>query len=276
MKFKYLFLAAAALCAVACNDDENAEKVWTGADVAGSYEGYALTSCAYFSNTCSADQTVVVTANADGSAAIAFDSDMGDFSIPSARISASGDVCVLSGEGTAQMGMSGNASSYACTLTAEIVSRTNATMRFSVPAVMGGLTLEFATGDAPSDLLLAGTYNGYSDADCAYFQDTYTDGESLKLTANGDGTLAVAFESSTWGIFSVAGATVSSEGGEYLLSGSGSVSMGMGESSNSYDFTMTARINAAKDVYSFAFDVPAVMGGLTVTLLPGTAPSADE
>ncbi|MDE5707644.1 MAG: hypothetical protein K2H69_05740 [Alistipes sp.] len=276
MKLKSLLLALAAFGSVACSDSENGENLPSAADVAGTYAGYALTSCAYFSNTCSAAQTVTVPETADGSAAVAFDSDMGAFLISDVRIDAGERGRSLSGEGTVQMGMQGNISTYDCTFEGVIASRTEATMRFSVPAVMGGLTVEFRTGEAPADLLLAGTYKGYSDADCAYFEDRYTDDESLKMTAVGDGTLAVVFESSAWGAFSVASAAIESEGGEYLLSGSGSVTMGMGESTSSYDFTMTGRVDAAKEAYSVAFHVPAVMGGLTVTLLPGTAPATEE
>lgn len=80
------------------------------------------------------------------------------------------------------MGMGGNVSSYDCTYTAVIHSREKAQMQFKVTGVMGGLTLDFTTGEAPADLLLAGTYKGYTDADCTYFQDRYTDDESLKVT----------------------------------------------------------------------------------------------
>ena len=55
------------------------------------------------------------------------------------------------------MGMGGSTSAYDCTFTAEIKSQTDARMEFSIPAVMGGMTLTFQTGDAPADLLLAGT-----------------------------------------------------------------------------------------------------------------------
>ena len=149
-------------------------------------------------------------------------------------------------------------------------------MEFSIPAVMGGMTLTFQTGEAPADLLLAGTYEGYTDADCAMFQDRYTDGESVKLTANGDGSVKVVFESASWGTFTVESATATKEGEEYVFTGSGSVSMGMGESTSNYDFTLSGRSNAAKDDFSIAFNVPAGMGGLTVTLLPGTAPTTEE
>ena len=172
--------------------------------------------------------------------------------------------------------MGGNVSSYDCTYTAEIDSREKAQMQFKVAGVMGGLTIDFTTGEAPADLLLAGTYEGYTDADCAYFQNRYTDDESLKMTANGDGTLAVVFESATWGTFRVAKAAVTKDGDQYEFTGDGTVSMGMGDNVKDYAFTMTGTSNAAKDDFSIAFNAPAVMGGLTITLLPGKAPATAE
>ena len=70
--------------------------------------------------------------------------------------------------------------------------------------------------------------------------------------------------------------TATKEGEEYVFTGSGSVAMGMGGSTSNYDFTLSGRTNAAKDDFSIAFNVPAVMGGLTITLLPGTAPATEE
>lgn len=123
---------------------------------------------------------------------------------------------------------------------------------------------------------LSDTYVGYTDADCAYFQDRYTDNESLRLTANGDGTYAVTFESGTWGTFYVDKAETVQKGTEYTLSGEGTVAMGMGDNVKDYAFTLKGTTNATKDTYSFAFNTPAVMGGLVVTLLPGKAPTASE
>lgn len=123
---------------------------------------------------------------------------------------------------------------------------------------------------------MTGDYAGYTVASCAYFQNRYTDGESVKLTSNEDGTVAVGFESASWGNFYVTSATVLQENGEYTFSGSGSVTMGMGESISNYDFTVTGTTNAAKDSYSITFSVPSVMGGLTITLLPGNAPATND
>lgn len=275
MKIKsVLMMLSAAVFMMACDKDENGSKT---VDFAGRYNGYTLASCNYFQNMISADETVVITKNTDGSASVSFTSaTWGTFTITDAQASISGNVCSLSGSGQTQMGMGGSTSAYDCTFTAEIKSQTDARMEFSIPAVMGGMTLTFQTGDAPADLLLAGTYEGYTDADCAMFQDRYTDGESVKLTANGDGSVKVVFESASWGTFTVESATATKEGEEYVFTGSGSVAMGMGDSTSNYDFTLSGRTNAAKDDFSIAFNVPAVMGGLTVTLLPGTAPTTEK
>lgn len=275
MKIKsVLMMLSVASIMMACDKEDSGSKT---VDFAGSYKGYTLASCNYFQNMISPDETVVITKNTDGSASVSFTSaTWGTFTITDAQASISGNVCSLSGSGQTQMGMGGSTSACDCTFTAEIKSQTDARMEFSIPAVMGGMTLTFQTGDAPADLLLAGTYEGYTDADCAMFQDRYTDGESVKLTANGDGSVKVVFESASWGTFTVESATATKEGEEYVFTGSGSVAMGMGESTSNYDFTLSGRTNAAKDDFSIAFNVPAVMGGLTITLLPGTAPATEE
>lgn len=276
MKIKSIFMMlSVAGVMMACDKDENGSKT---VDFAGNYDGYTLASCEYFKNMISPDETVVITKNTDGSASVSFTSaTWGEFTITDAQASISGNVCSLSGSGQTQMGMGGNTSTYDCTFTAEIKSQTDARMEFKIPKVMGGMTLTFQTGDAPADLLLAGTYEGYTDADCAMFQNRYTDDESVTLTANGDGTLKVVFESATLGNFQVAAATAAKKEGAYTFSGSGKVAMGMGGGpATDYDFTVSGSTNAAKDDYSIVFKVPAVMGGLTVTLLPGTAPVAGE
>ena len=275
MKIKsVLMMLSVASIMMACDKEDSGSKT---VDFAGSYKGYTLASCNYFQNMISADETVVITKNTDGTATVSFTSaTWGTFTITDAQASISGNVCSLSGSGQTQMGMGGSTSAYDCTFTAEIRSQDDARMEFSIPAVMGGMTLTFQTGDAPADLLLAGTYEGYTDADCSYFQNRYTDGERVKLTANGDGSVKVVFESASWGTFTVESATATKEGEEYVFTGSGSVAMGMGGSTSNYDFTLSGRSNAAKDDFSIAFNVPAVMGGLTVTLLPGTAPTTEE
>ena len=49
--------------------------------------------------------------------------------------------------------------------------------------------------------------------------------------------------------------------------------MGMSADSQSeYDCTLSATIKSADD-FTFTFDIPAVMGGLKITVQPGEAPS---
>ena len=275
MKLKNAFYAIIiALCAISCSNDEDLP---TSTDFVGNYEGYTLAGCAYFQNSCVAEETVSITKNADGSASVTFVSDSwGEFSIPNVQMSNNDGICTLIGNGLTKMGMDGNTSSYDCTYTAVINSKEDARMQFKVPGVMGGLTIDFVTGEAPFDLLLAGTYKGYTDADCAYFQDRYTNNESLKMTANGDGTLSIVFESDSWGTFNVAKAVISKSEDGYKFTGEGTVAMGMEGNVKDYPFTMTGTSNAKKDSYSITFTTPAVMGGLTITLLPGNAPSTTE
>lgn len=275
MKLKETFCAViVALCTTACSNDENLP---ASTDFVGTYGGYTLAGCAYFQNSCAADETISISENADGSANVILVSDSwGEFSIPNAQLSMNDGICTLTGNGQAKMGMDGNASSYDCTYTAIIKSKEDARMQFKVPGVMGGLTIDFVAGEAPFDLLLAGTYKGYVDADCAYFQDRYTNDESLKMTANGDGTLAIFFQSDSWGTFNVANATISKSEEGYKFTGEGTVSMGMEGNVKDYAFTMTGTSNAKKDSYSITFSIPAVMGGLSIALLPGNAPGTTE
>ncbi|MGM9775591.1 MAG: calycin-like domain-containing protein [Candidatus Coprenecus sp.] len=123
---------------------------------------------------------------------------------------------------------------------------------------------------------IAGNYNGYVLASCAYFKNTCSAGEKVVVSKNTDGTAMIAFTSATWGELTISSAQKTANDGVYSLTGNGSIKMEKGDSKNNYDFTVNGTTNAAKDKFSIAFEVPAVMGGLTVTLLPGSAPSTQE
>ena len=59
------------------------------------------------------------------------------------------------------MGMGGSTSSYDASVSATIAAdKTSAGFIFTVPSVMGGLTIEFTQGEVPSALAVAGTYSG--------------------------------------------------------------------------------------------------------------------
>lgn len=152
MKLKtILMMSVVALCSSACSEDEKVPAP-TVADIAGSYQGYTLAGCAYFQNLCADDETVTIAENADGTARVTFVSDSwGEFTIPVATMSENGGTYALTGSGQTKMGMGGNVSSYDCTYTAVIRSKESAQMQFKVAGVMGGLTIEFNTGEAPAD-----------------------------------------------------------------------------------------------------------------------------
>ncbi len=140
-----LLLSVTALCFTACH------KQPTVNDIAGTYSGYTLASCAYFQDNCSDGEKLTIEANADGTAKVTLKSaTYGEFEIANAPMTEKDGVYMLSGNGQTQMGMGGNVSTYDCSFTASIRSIDDADMQFSVPAVMGGLTLVFKTGTAPA------------------------------------------------------------------------------------------------------------------------------
>ena len=121
---------------------------------------------------------------------------------------------------------------------------------------------------------VVGTYTGYSTAEFQYSSTPMvSQNQSLKVTAEEGGTVSVSYTSDTWGTFSLSGVTVTESNGSYSLSGSGKTVMGMSADSQSeYDCTLSATVKSTED-FTFTFDVPAVMGGLKITLLPGNPPA---
>lgn len=152
MKLKSFFMTciAAVLFLAACDD----EKKPSVADIEGNYNGYTLASCAYFKNNCTEDETVTIQENEDGTAKVTLASkSWGTLEAGNAALTVTGDIYLLSGNAKAQMGMGGNVSEYDCTFTCQITPSESAEMRFSVPGVMGGLTIDFITGEAPAEYL---------------------------------------------------------------------------------------------------------------------------
>lgn len=122
---------------------------------------------------------------------------------------------------------------------------------------------------------ISGQYTGYTNATSAYFKDRYTDNESVNMIPREGGTLTLTYESATWGTFRVEKVSVVKQGSEFLLSGEGRVALGMGDTKTEYDFTVKGSVAEGKTKYQITFAVPAVMGGLTITLQPGKAPQTE-
>ena len=273
-----LIMAIATMCTVACKkgetDDPKTDEPKT-INISGNYSGYMVANCKYFKDKYSANETIVISNNNDGTVNIALDSKIwGVINISNAQVNEKMGTCSITGNGTANMGMGEKKSSYKCTCKAVVYTKEKAEAEFLIPDVMGGLTIKFKTGEAKADLLLADTYFGYTDANCSFFQHFYTDNEKLVATAKGDGTLSIFFDSATWGKFEVSSAAIAKKDDkEYTFYGVGEVAMSMmGAMAGMYGFEMLGTVSATKENYSIYIKVPAVMGGLTIVLLPGKAP----
>lgn len=164
MKLRNLGLVIiAALMFVACEKEEGTT-VSALKEVAGSYTGYSLAKFQYSPQPMVTDgETVLLKETADGTVSVSYTSSKwGEFSVPAAKASGSDGIYVVMGEGTVVMGMSEDTKKeYQCSLNGTVNKKDGKSgFVFSVPAVMGGLNIEFYTGEMPAAYALAGTYNG--------------------------------------------------------------------------------------------------------------------
>lgn len=156
MKRSALIAAAAAVMMFASCDDNNSgdgEKRFSPADIAGTYEGYANVSFFGTPQGRYEKQTVSITAAEDGkTAALSYVSETwGSFSLEALTVAQADGGYTVSGDGTVSMGMQGQApKDYEFTLAGTVSSLTDAALTFTIPAVMGGLKIEFITGEAPA------------------------------------------------------------------------------------------------------------------------------
>lgn len=283
MKLKNLLaMTAIALLTASCSDDDNNgnESINPAVNVAGTYAGYSEAAFQYTDTPLvSADESLTIQTDADNTnATITYtSSSFGEFTISGTEVTYANGTYTLSGEGSTMMGMSGNISEYECTLKGTLNEAKNeGTFTFNVPAVMGGMNITFILGEVPVSKLLAGSYEGWTEASCAYFEGMQATDQTLSLTANADDTFTLAYTSDSWGEFSFENLSVTSANGIYTLSGEGVTMMGMDGNVSEYPCTVTGSINANKENVSFTFTVPGVMGGLTITFTQGEAPAANE
>lgn len=283
MKLKNLLaMTAIALLTASCSDDDNNgnESINPAVNVAGTYAGYSEAAFQYTDTPLvSADESLTIQTDADNTTAtITYtSSSFGEFTISGTEVTYANGTYTLSGEGSTMMGMSGNISEYECTLKGTLNEAKNeGTFTFNVPAVMGGMNITFILGEVPVSKLLAGSYEGWTEASCAYFEGMQATDQTLSLTANADDTFTLAYTSDSWGEFSFENLSVTSANGIYTLSGEGVTMMGMDGNVSEYPCTVTGSINANKENVSFTFTVPGVMGGLTITFTQGEAPAANE
>lgn len=276
-----LALAAVALFTAACNDDDNNSiNENPAADVAGTYTGYSEAAFQYTDTPLvSAGESLTITGDAEtGKATVTYtSSSFGEFTVSGAEVTHQGNTYSVSGSGSTLMGMGDTKNEYECTLQGTLDGgRTEGSFTFTVPAVMGGMTITFTLGDIPAEKLLAGSYEGWTNARCAYFDGMQADGQTLTLSANSDGTFTLAYTSDDWGEFSFTSVSATQSDGVYTLSGEGTTQMGMNGNVNEYPCTLSGSIDESKANVTFEFSVPGVMGGLTITFTVGDMPSANN
>ena len=122
--------------------------------LAGSYSGWSSATFSYSPNPMNTNgEKVAVTANEDGTVNVTFTSTQwGSATITNATVEKTGNGFTVSGNGKATMGMNGNSSEYDCTLSGTVsLDKATYSLVFNVPAVMGGLKITFAQGEAPAE-----------------------------------------------------------------------------------------------------------------------------
>lgn len=248
--------------------------------VADTYVGYHEMSSKYFSGMYGINDTIKVKANEDGTASVTFNSDSWETTITGVTVVSEGDNYTLTGEGTMSMaGMSGQKSDYACQLSGTISKDKSAcSLVFTLPSVMGGTTIAFSNGEVPVAKYLAGDYTGWSKFVFKYMPNGMNyDAQTVKLTANEDGTATITYTSTDLGNSEIVVTITKGDDGSYQLSGEGEFNMGMsGSEAKAYACTVEGTISSDKATYSIVFTLPSVMGGSTITFQNGSAPATEE
>lgn len=272
-KFKLLSLLAVLTAFASCSSDDEPTNLAT--ETTGTYSGYTVAGSNYFSSMVSANQSVTITSSELNKANISFvSSTWGTITITDADLTGSTGNVVISGSGKSVMGHAGSSSEYDCTATGTLVGKDLA-LTFKCPQVMGGLTIEFKQGDIPSDIVVPGTYSGYTVASSTYFSDMTADDQTIVISQVSGDTYKVTYTSDTWGTFTIDSAKAEYNNGTFTISGDGTTQMGMNDNIKTYDCSITGTIDAEKEDPTFTFTVPSVMGGLSIVFHTGDMPDAE-
>ncbi len=257
------------------SDDDNTPK-WES--LAGEYTGWTSGQFKYSSTPLATDNEKLTIAVADGKMSLQLVSNQwGTATVSDVTVTETGSDYSLSGSGSATLGMHGSeAKAYDCTLAGTISKdKKTANLTITYPAVMGGTTITFTLGEAPAAQLLAGSYSGWTKGDCTYFKNRTQNDEKVAISSNDDGTVDVKLTSQMWGETTISGVKAEKTDNGFTLTGSGTFTMGMGDKKTDYDCNLTGTLSADKQTYSIVFNMPAVMGGLTITFAQGEAPNAE-
>ncbi len=271
-----LMLMLSVFTTFSCSNDDDNTLTWQS--LAGEYTGWTSGEFKYSSTPIATDKEKLTITVSDDKMSLQLTSNQwGTCTVSNVTITEQSNDYKLSGTGSASIGMHGSLTKqYDCTLDG-IISKDKKTVNIilTYPAVMGGTTVTFTLGEAPSAKLVAGSYSGWTKGDCQYFQNRTQNDEKVEISSNDDGTIEVKLTSQMWGETTIQGVKVEKSNDGFTLNGSGKFTMGMNSTQTEYDCTLTGTISADKETYSIAFNLPAVMGGLTITFAQGEAPSEE-
>lgn len=122
--------------------------------LAGSYDGWTNGSCAYFSSLTQNGEKLSITANEDGTVDVKLTSQKwGETTVTGVKAEKTDNGLALSGSGKFSMSMGGSEPrEYDCTIEGTIsTDKETYSVVFNLPAVMGGLNIAFAQGEAPAE-----------------------------------------------------------------------------------------------------------------------------
>ncbi len=129
-----------------------------------------------------------------------------------------------------------------------------------------------STPPAASADAIGGTYDGYTYAYIAYSTaPIFFQGEQLVITPTGEGKADLTLVSQRWNC-SAAGATVTLSEGVYTIEGEASASIEAHLTDNvmTYQGRVTATVNEDGSSCQCAFELPGLMGGVTVNFVKAT------
>lgn len=146
---------------VSCSDDDNDSTQDdngnnSAQNIAGAYSGYSIGESRMFTDYLMGDDaSATITANEDGTINLVYKSGAGDFVLNNLEVADNS----FSGEGQVTLAMGGGpGSSYEYTLEGSVSNDKVLTLKAVVPAVMGGMTVNFIQGETPITYYVAATY----------------------------------------------------------------------------------------------------------------------
>lgn len=142
---------------VSCSsDDDNTDNAEQAKAMAGTYKGYSIGESKMFTDyLMGSDASATITANTDGTLNLVYKSGSGDFTLNNLAVTSKS----FEGEGQVALAMGGTSSnSYDYTLEGSVNDSKVLTIKVNVPAVMGGMDINFIQGDIPLGYLVASNY----------------------------------------------------------------------------------------------------------------------